>query len=98
MTNTTPSLRVPSALLPVAMSLVALALVVGRIVAVGVTREVDEGALAHTWQILIAAQIPIMAWFAIRYLPRMPARALPVLALQVIALLAACAPVFILRW
>ena len=51
---------------------------------------------AHIWQILMAGQIPIVALFAIKWLPRSPRQALPVLALQGGAALAALAPVFIL--
>jgi hypothetical protein len=80
------------------MSLVAFALVLGRIAVVGVAREPDEGALAHIWQVLIAAQVPIIAFFAIRYLPQRPRPALLVLGLQVLAMLAACAPVYLLHW
>jgi hypothetical protein len=98
MTTTNLTLRRPSAFLPVAMSSVALALVLGRIAFVGVAREADEGALAHTWQLLVAAQLPIVAFFAIKYLPRAPGPAARVLVLQVLALFAACAPVFVLRW
>ena len=98
MTPTHSPIRQPSALAPIAMSLVALALVFGRIALVGTAREADEGALAHTWQLLIAAQIPIMLYFALRYLPRQPRQTALALALQVIAVLAACAPVFLLHW
>jgi uncharacterized membrane protein HdeD (DUF308 family) len=98
MTPTTPTLRQPSAFLPVAMSLVALAVVLGQIALVGVARQADEGAAAHVWQILMAAQVPIVAYFAIRYLPQRPRPAALILALQVLAVLASCAPVFLLRW
>lgn len=96
--DTSPTLRRPSAFLPVAMSLAALALVISRIVLVGVARQADEGAAAHVWQILMAGQIPIVALFAIKYLPQKPKPASLILALQGIAVLAACASVFFLRW
>jgi hypothetical protein len=98
MTDTSPTLRLPSAFLPVAMSLAALALVLGQIALVGVARQADEGAAAHLWQILMAAQIPIVAFFAIKYLPQKPKPAALILALQVVAVVAACAPVFVLHW
>lgn len=56
----------PSAFLPVAMSLTALALVLGYLARYGVVRETDEGSIAHLWQILMAGQIPIVAFFAIK--------------------------------
>ena len=97
MTNMNATIRQPSAFLPVAMSLVALALVLGHIALFGVVHEADEGAAAHIWQILMAVQIPIMAFFAIKYVPQKPKQALLVLALQIVAMLTACAPVFFLK-
>ena len=49
---------------------------------------------AHIFQISIAAQLPIIAFFAIKWMPRTPGPALAVLALQATAGLAALAPVF----
>jgi len=87
----------PSAFLPVAMSLAALATVLLHVARFGVAREADEGAAAHIWQLLMAAQVPIIAFFAAKELPRAPKEALPVLALQLVAMLAALAPVFLLE-
>ena len=84
----------PSAFLPVAMSLAALAIVIIHIVRFGTAREADEGTSAHLWQILMAGQLPIMAFFAIKWLPRTPRMALVVLALQIVAALAALAPIY----
>jgi len=89
-------LKQPSAYLPVAMSLTALAIVLAHVALFGAAREADEGTAAHLWQLLMAAQLPVIAFFAIRWLPREPRRALPVLALQVVAVLAALSPVFLL--
>jgi hypothetical protein len=91
-------MKKPSAFLPVAMSLAALATVLVHVARFGVAREVDEGTAAHIWQILMAAQIPVMAFFAIKWLRRTPKRALLVLALQAGAALAALAPVFFLNF
>ena len=82
--------------MPVVMSLAALAIVIIHIVRFGTAREADEGTSAHLWQILMAGQLPIMAFFAIKWLPRTPRVALVVLALQVVAALAAVAPVYYL--
>lgn len=98
MTTLHLSLRRPGAFVPVVMSLVALALVFGQIAFVGTARQADEGAVAHLWQILIAGQLPIIGFFAVRFLPQQPKQTLLVLALQVIAMLAACVPVFLLHW
>jgi hypothetical protein len=89
-------LKQPSAFLPVAMSSAALATVLAHVVMFGVAREADEGTAAHIWQILMAAQVPIVAFFAVKWLPRIPTQALQVLALQAGAALAALAPVFFL--
>jgi hypothetical protein len=91
-------IKQPSAFLPVAMSFAALAVVLGHVAMVGVAREADEGAAAHIWQILMAAQIPVMAFFAIKWLPRTPKQALLILALQASAALAALAPVYFLNF
>jgi len=80
------------------MSLTALALVLGQIALVGVARQADEGAIAHLFQLLIAAQVPVIAFFAIKYLPQRPRQALLVLAVQALAVLAACTPIFLLKW
>ena len=92
------TLKLPSALLPVAMSLAALAVVLGHIALHGVARQADEGTAAHLWQLLLAGQLPVVGFFALKWLPRSPQQALPVLALQAGAALAALAPVFLLNW
>jgi hypothetical protein len=93
-----PTLKQPSAFLPVAMSLGALAVVLVYLAVHGPAPQEDEGAAAHLWQLLMAAQVPIILFFAIRWVPESPRRAVPILALQVGAALAAVAPVFLLSW
>ena len=88
----------PSALLPLAMSVAALGLVLGHIAIYGGARQADEGAAAHVWQLLMAGQIPVIAFFAVKWVPRRPGPALLVLALQFVAGLAAAAPVFLLNF
>lgn len=90
-------MKKPSALIPVAMSLAALGVVLVHVALYGAAREADEGAAAHLWQILMAAQVPVIAFFAIKWLPRNPGQALLVLALQACAALAALAPVYFLN-
>ena len=92
------TVKQPSALIPLAMSCAALAIVLGHIAMAGVGREADEGTAAHLWQLLMAGQLPVVAFFAIKWLPRSPRPALLVLALQAGAALAALAPVFLLNW
>ena len=95
--NIPTMIKKPSAFLPVAMSLGALGVVLGHVVLFGAGREADEGAAAHIFQLLMAAQVPIVAFFAIRWLPQSPRPALSVLALQVAAAIAALAPVYLLN-
>src|SRR3954464_396173 len=95
--NNAATLKKPSALVPIAMSLLALAMVVINAPAFGPAGEADEGAAAHLWQILMAGQLPVIAWFAIKWLPRAPKAALMFLAFQLAAGLAACAPVYFLH-
>jgi hypothetical protein len=90
-------LKRPSAFLPLAMSLTALAVVLGHVAMYGAAREADEGAAAHIWQLLMAGQMPVLAFFAIKWLPKAPRPTLYVLGLQAGAVLASMAPVFFLN-
>ncbi len=74
-------LKQPSAYLPLAMSLAALALVIGHATIFGVVHEADEGAAAHIWQILMAAQLPLVAYFILKWLTSRPRESLQILAL-----------------
>ena len=92
----------PSAFLPLAMSLTALTMLayvlIGELIQNGqIVREADEGTVAHLWQILMAGQLPIIAFFAIKWLPRAPRPTLGVLALQAGAAIASMAPVYFLN-
>ncbi len=91
--NVSP-MKQPSALLPIAKSIAALGLALGYVAVFGVVHEPDEGTPAHLWQLLMAGQVPVVAYFALKWLPRAPGQALRVLALQAVATLAACAPVY----
>ena len=92
-------LKQPSAFIPLLMSGTALALVGITLGIHGVegARQPDEGAAAHLWQLLMGGQLPIIAWFAVKWLPEAPRQAVVVLALQAVAGLAAAAPVFLLH-
>ena len=78
------------------MSVAALTLLLGGIIAGVVAREADEGAIAHIWQLLMAGQLPLLAYFVIRWLPSMPRQTLYVLSFQLGVALAAMAPVYFL--
>ncbi len=92
----------PTALLPLAMSFAALAtLFIALMYSIahggpGLVRQPDEGAAAHIWQLLMAGQLPVLVFFAVKWLPRAPRQAFYVLGLQAGAVLAAMAPVYFL--
>ena len=95
-------MRRPSAYLPVAMSLFCLAMVLGAL-AIGlargghIVRDADEGATAHIFQLLMTAQLPVVLFFAVKWMRRAPRETLRVLALQAGAWLASCAPIYLLH-
>ena len=95
--KTADMLRFPSAFLPLVMSFSALLTVGIHLTIYGVNREPDEGTVAHLWQLLMAAQVPLSGFFLVRWLPRAPRPALTILALQVAAAVAALAPVYFLH-
>jgi hypothetical protein len=97
----------PSAFLPLAMSGIALYVVLQHLVLYGAVAHApvdpragrpDEGPAAHIWQIMMTGQIPIVLYFVSKWPWRDPIGALPVAGFQLIAILAAAAPVFLLHW
>jgi hypothetical protein len=78
------------------MSLAALTIVLAHIALYGIVREADEGTAAHLFQLLIAAQVPLIAVSSIRSLLRSPKQAVRVLMVQAAAILAALVPVWYL--
>jgi hypothetical protein len=95
--NVSP-IKQPSAFIPIAMSIAALLTVLYHLARFGIARETDEGAAAHIWQLLMAGQLPVIVFYAVKWLPRAPRTALQVLAVQLGAALAALAPVYLLSW
>jgi hypothetical protein len=96
--NSPSIFRQPSAFIPVVMSLAALATVVIHVAMFGTARQADEGTAAHLWQLLMALQLPVIAAFAVKWLPLAPRQALLVLGVQLTAMVAAAAPVFYFEW
>lgn len=92
-------LRQPSAFLPLAMSAAALALLVGYVAVFGVVGrpDGDEGTPARIFQLLMAAQLLVIVFFAATWLPRAPRAALCVLLLQAGAALVPIATVLVLE-
>ena len=95
--NVSPT-RQPSAFIPIVMSVSALVTVLYQVAMFGTARQSDEGAAAHIWQLLMAGQVPVAAFYAVKWLPRAPRTAQRVLAVQAGAALAALAPVYWLGW
>ena len=91
-------LKYPSAFLPLAMSFGALATVLIYVAIFGPAPQADEGSAAHIWQILMAGQLPIIVFFAFKWLPRTPKQALLVLVLQGGAAVMALLPVYLLKF
>ena len=89
-----------SAWLPIAMSFAALLSTLGYIAVVGINQvktPQDEGIGAHIFQLLIGAQLPIILFFLLKWFPQKPKQAFIVLILQVLAIIIAFAPVYILE-
>lgn len=87
MTNSENSslFKQPSAWIPLAMSFAALVMILVYVTMFGIVQNEDEGAPAHIFQLIMAAQLPIAGYFALKWLPRRPAQTLLVLALQAAA-------------
>ena len=90
-------LKQPTAFVPLTMSSIAIATLIIHIARFGVTREADEGAAAHIWQLMMGLQVPVIAFFVVQWLPRAPRSAFVVLGVQLLFALAALAPVYFLH-
>ncbi len=91
-------LRKASAQVPIVLSLAVLPAFLVTIAFFGSpTRQPDEGAAAHLFQIWLVLEFLLIASFAIRWLPQKPKQALTVLVIQIPAVIAACVPVFIFK-
>ena len=98
--------RALSGWIPLALAGAALALLAGYlatgphepnvVIENGIARQ-DESGTARIWQLLMLLQLPAIAIFAARWLPRDPRRTLAMLAIQGGALIAAALPVILLE-
>ena len=93
----TTLLKKPSGFLPIAMSLAAIADIIIYLAVVGNVQQEDESAAARIFQLLILLQVPIMMYFAARWLPKFPKPAVSILLIQVGAIAAAVIPILILE-
>jgi len=87
-------LKAWSAWVTIAIPVLLLGLVFRYVAIHGAVGQADEGLEAHLFQLLMPAQLLVMAYFALTWLPRAPGRALIVLALQVAATIAVLAAVY----
>jgi hypothetical protein len=85
--------RNASAIIPLVMSGVALATLVIHLLLNNGAPATDEGTAAHVFQLSFAGQAPFVAFFALKWLPRLPSQAMYVMATQAAAALVALAPV-----
>jgi hypothetical protein len=79
------------------MSLAAIALLVVALTTGWERGYKDEGAVAHTWQLLVGLQAPLILAFLATANWRRPLGIAAILGLQVLGLMLAMAPVAILR-
>jgi hypothetical protein len=93
-------IRKPSAWLPIAISLVVFTSILCYVAVAIFSVAPEEGSRIFSiyFQWLTLAQVPIIVFFAIKWLPRQPKQAALILALQVIAAVISLAPIGIFEW
>jgi Hypoxia induced protein conserved region len=91
-------LKRPSGFMPLAMSAFALALVIGYVAMFGTEPQEDEGTAAHLFQLTMAAQVLVIAYFTLRWLPTAPRQGVVVLAIQILAAGTAMFPIWWFGW
>ncbi len=90
-----PVLKKPSAWVPITLALGILAMELGFFLFAGPLRpQTDEGVAAHLFQLWLVAEFFLVAFFAVRWVPKTPRQALPILAIQIAGVLAGMFPVF----
>ena len=87
-------IKKPSAWVPIVMSLATILLLIVSFAMHGVVHQADEGVDAHLFQILMFGQVPIVAFFVLKWLPSNPKQTILILSLQILLALLAMAPVF----
>jgi len=79
-------IKKPSAWIPIVIPLLFFAYIVVVLATFGfLQEEKDEGIAAHLFQLWLLAEPLMLAFFAVKWLPRMRREALLVLALQIVA-------------
>jgi len=91
-------IKKPSAWLPITMSLTALLFLLGYVVIIGVQKpQATEGAAARIFQLLLAGQVPIAGYFAIKWFAQKPKQVLQIIVIQILAALVPLFTVFFLE-
>ena len=93
-------LKKPSGYLPLVMSAVALVGIFAYVAVVGIPENQaphDEGAPARIFQLFMVAQMLVIGWFAVKWLPRAPRQAMSVLVLQAAGMAAAIGTIVVLE-
>ncbi len=93
-------IRKPSAWLPIAISLVVLTSILGYVAVAtfGVVPEDGSRIFSIYFQWLTLAQVPIIVFFAIKWLSRQPKQAALILVVQIIAAVISLAPIGLFEW
>ena len=89
-------IKKPSAYLPIVFSVAISIMIVSFITLVGVEQNEDEGMAAHLFQLWLAYEVVAIGFFAAKWLAKDPKSVLYILAVQVMAVILAAAPIFIL--
>jgi len=90
-------LKKPSAWVPILLSLGIIAMIIGVISIEGIVQHEDEGTPAHIFQLWLAIEFFLLAYFAAVWFSKMPRETLQILALQLLVAVAAAAPIFIFQ-
>jgi len=94
----TSLLKKPSAWIPIALSLAVLATMLISFMTMGApTHQPDEGTGAHLFQIWLVLEFFMIGFFAMKWLAQKPKQALLILMIQIIFVLAGCAPIFLIK-
>lgn len=91
-----PLIKRPSAWIPIAMPFAILGMMFYIVLTSGFVYHADEGAPARIFQLWLAIEFFSVVLFGVKWLPREPKQAIPIIAMQIVASLSACAPVFLL--
>lgn len=92
------TIKLPSAWVPIVLSLVMLAIMIMFFVVSGPpVPEADEGVGAYLFQLWLVLEVFMIVFFAFKWLSQRPKQTFLILAIQIIAVLVVCAPVFLLH-